>query len=144
MEPLYLGPRHWPLTPPLEILQCHGSHAGLILTPTDLTPENHTLLQKILAAVKWEEDRITLYKAHQPLSWGRLALLPYPYLWVFGKTLLAVPVGLYEAASGQRLTGIPPKKTTLVWRLPTLSEMQNNPTAKQEAWQWLKPLTSKS
>ncbi len=144
MASLYLGPRYWPLNPPLEILQTHGNRAGIILSAPDLTPDNHTLLQKILAAVKWDLELITLCTAHQTLSWGRLALLPYPYLWVFGKALLSVPVGLYEAPSGQRLTQIPPQKTILVWRLPTLSEMQTNPTAKQEAWQWLKLLTSRS
>jgi len=144
MESLYLGHRYWPLNPPLEILQVYGRQAGIILSPSDLTPDNHTLLQKILAAVKWDLELITLCTAHQTLSWGRLTLLPYPYLWVFGKALLSVPVGLYEAASGQRLTQIPPQKTSLVWRLPTLSEMQNNLTAKQEAWQWLKLLTSRS
>ncbi len=144
MESLYLGPRYWPLIPPLEIYQAHGNCAGLILSPPEITPDHQNLLQKILSAVKWHSDDTALWIAHRPLSWGRLALLPYPYLWVFGKTLLPVPVGLYESTSGQRLPTLPHQKVGLVWRLPSLSEMQTNPTAKQEAWQWLKLLTLRS
>jgi hypothetical protein len=144
MEPLYLGPRYWPITPPLDTLQAQGTQVGILLSAPDFTPENTQLLEKILAAVRWSFSDATLFRAHIPLSWGRLALLPYPYLWVFGKTLLPVPVGVYDVSSGQKLVQLPPQKAGLVWRLPTLTEMQNNTSAKHEAWQWLKLLTLRS
>jgi len=51
---------------------------------------------------------------------------------------------VYDANSGQKLVQLPPQKAGLVWRLPTLTEMQKNTSAKQEAWQWLKLLTLRS
>ena len=144
MEPLYLGPYYWPIEPPLRLLQAHGGTVGILLPPGELTPANQTLLEKILAAVHWRLEDTALFEAQISLKWGRLSLLPYRRLWVFGKGLLAVPVGVYEVPTGHRLNQLPSSPSQIVWRLPTLSDMQNNPAAKQEAWQWLKLLTSKS
>ncbi len=144
MEPLYFGPRYWPIEPPLRLLRAHGEEVGILLTPGELIPANQTLLEKILAAVRWRLEDATLFEVQISLKWGRLSLLPYRHLWVFGKTLLPVPVGMYDVYTGQRLSQLSSSLIQIAWRLPTLSEMQNNPSAKQEAWQWLKLLSSKS
>lgn len=144
MEPLYFGPRYWPIEPPLRLLRAYGEEVGILLPPGELTPANQTLLEKILAAVRWRLEDATLFETQISLKWGRLTLLPYRHLWIFGKSLLSVPVGVYETHTGQRLTQLSGSCTQIAWRLPTLSDMQNNPPAKQEAWQWLKLLSSKS
>jgi len=140
MGTLYLGPLHWPLTPPLAPLRLEGPRLGIIVSAKDASEVHQALLENILKAVHGDWTQASLWQSHSSLSWGRLGLLPYPYVWILGKGLLPVPVGLYDLETGQRLAQLPSDRQRILWRLPTLSDMQQNPAAKKEAWQWLKPL----
>ncbi len=133
MEPLYLGPYYWPIESPLRLLQAHGGTVGILLPPGEFTPANQTLLEKILAAVHWRLEDTTLFEAQISLKWGRLSLCLTAACGSLARALLAVPVGVYEVPTGHRLNQLPNSPSQIVWRLPTLSDMQNNPAAKQRS-----------
>ncbi len=142
MGAYYIGPRLWPAEPLLKRIHQGGETVVVFMSAHENRPSTLELLPKILAAVNLSSADSTWWTAQAPLSWGRLQVMPGRHFWVFGAALLPVAVGLYDR-QGQRLSA-PTAADSIVWRLPSLSEMIQNPEAKKDAWRWLRLLTSRS
>lgn len=138
MGAYYVGPRLWPMKPTMRLLHRGGERVTLFLAESEESPTNLALLEKILQAVNLGRADGTWWVVCRALSWGRLQVIAGQNFWVFGAELLPVSVGVYDLG-GRRFMALA-GRGPFVWRLPSLSEMNQNPDAKKEAWRWLRLL----
>lgn len=122
----------------MRLLHQGGERVTLFLAESEESPANLALLEKILLAVNLSRADSTWWVVCRVLSWGRFQVMSGRNFWVFGSALLPTSVGVYDLG-GRRLTALA-GRGPFVWRLPSLSEMNQNPDSKKEAWRWLRLL----
>ncbi|MGQ9864492.1 MAG: hypothetical protein ACUVRD_08470 [Bacteroidia bacterium] len=88
--------------------------------------KNHlALLEKILLSVEVPMQHTSLWEMPK-LDWARWSLCAGKFNWIFGD-VLPLRVGMYDLSAQ-------PTQAPRVWILPSLAQMENNPSYKKQCW----------
>ncbi|MCS7188547.1 MAG: hypothetical protein RMJ66_02815 [Bacteroidia bacterium] len=141
------SPYYWTLNPPLTPLWKGQEGKGVIfISPEDTAEASLELLKKVLQSIKLWPGEMSVWVAQAPLSPARVQIFSEKVLWVMGKLLPSLKIGVYEFPSLTLVktvpAGYPPHP--LLWVLPSLTEMLQDEKKKRLTWQWIRPLAMHS